>query len=460
MDATTRRLIDYAMRTEFSNLPNEVVHECKRRLIDTLACVVGAYDAPLSQTTRAIAKRYTGTPSATVLGCSWQTTVEMAAFANGVMLRYLDMSDMYRGKNSGHPSDLIAPVLAVADALGAGGAAAINAITLAYDVYCSFCETIAIKSKGWDQPVYGVVASALGVAKLLGLNQEQMAQAVALALAPNMALAQTRRGELSNWKGCAGANASRNGIFAALLAQEGYTGPSAVFEGKGGLWDIVGPFEWQPAAGGDIPHRITKTNLKSFPVCYHGQSAVWAALDARKRLQVSEISEINVETYRRAIEEMANDPTRWAPTTHESADHSLPYAVAVALLEGEVTAASFSDEKLKDPIVADLMRKTKVNEDPGLSAQYPAWAPSRLTIRLATGEVVKVEVKSPKGDSTNPMDDKEVEAKFRSMYRGYGDEKQSRRILQSLWNFDRVQNVRDVLGLFVSRVNDSSGRND
>ena len=148
MDQTTRRLVDYAMAAEFSDLPGNVVHECRRRLVDTLACVVGAYDAPLSQMTRKIARRYSGTPSASVLGCQWQTTVEMAAYANGVMLRYLDMSDMYRGKNSGHPSDTIAPVLAVAEALGASGDAAINAITLAYDVFAVFAKSSTSKPKG------------------------------------------------------------------------------------------------------------------------------------------------------------------------------------------------------------------------------------------------------------------------------------------------------------------------
>ena len=152
---------------------------------------------------------------ATVWGSTIKTTPENAAFANGVMTRLLDISDTYLGKSRGHPSDMNAGIIAVAESIHADGKSLINAITLAYDVYCSFCDAIDVNAKGWDQPVYGVLGCVLGVGKLLKLNHDQMANAVSLALAPNMALAQARRGHLSNWKGCAGANASRNAVFAA-----------------------------------------------------------------------------------------------------------------------------------------------------------------------------------------------------------------------------------------------------
>ncbi|MBI4191215.1 MAG: MmgE/PrpD family protein [Betaproteobacteria bacterium] len=186
---------------------------------------------------------------------------EAAAFANGVMLRLDDISDNYRVKSGGHPSDVIAGMLAADEAVHADGPSVINAITIAYDVYCSFCEAFDINSKG-DQPVYGVLACVLGAGKLLRLSREQMGNAVSLALAPSMALFQTPCGDLSGWKGCAGGNASRNALFAAFLAQDGFTGPAAVFEGKCGLWDIVGRFDWQVTAGPDVPLRVTQTHIK------------------------------------------------------------------------------------------------------------------------------------------------------------------------------------------------------
>jgi 2-methylcitrate dehydratase len=448
MDSTTARLVDFALGMEFSSLPSETVHECKRRLIDTFACAIGAYDEPLSCMARAVARRQTGNPSASVWGCSWTTTPEAAAFANGVMLRLDDISDNYRVKSGGHPSDVIAGILAVGEAVHADGRSVINAITLAYDVYCSFCESYDFNSKGWDQPVYGVVACVLGAGRLLALSREQMGHAVALALAPNLALFQTRCGNLSSWKGCAGANASRNAVFAALLAKDGFTGPHEVFEGKCGLWDVAGKFVWNPEIGAGSPHRVMQTHFKRFPVCGHGQSAAEAATRLFGKVQPQDGSDITVETYRVAVEQMASDASRWSPTTRETADHSLPFVVAVALLDGEVTSRSFSAERLSDPVVLSLMRRIKVTENRNYSDKFPEAWPCRVQVRLKSGECLVSEVMNPKGHANNPMDDTELEAKFVQMFREYGNVRQCDAALRGLSDFEHFADIRDLLALF------------
>ncbi len=447
MDATTSRLADFALQARFADLLPETVHACKQRLIDSFACAFGAYDEPLSRMARAVASRYTGTPSASVWGSGSRTAPEAAAFANGVMVRLLDISDTYLGKSRGHPSDVISGILAIGEAVRADGPSIISAVTLAYDVYCSFCDAIDINSMGWDQPVYAGIGCALGAGKLLNLSRDQLGNAVSLSLAPNMALFQTRTGNLSGWKGCAGANAVRNAVFAAMLAKDGFTGPTAVFEGKSGLWDIVGQFDWKLPAGG-APHKIARTHMKSFPICYHGQSAVWAALELRKRTRAADIAEIQVETYRQAVAMMGSDPSRWAPTTRDTADHSLPYVIATALLDGEVTSRSFTRDKLKNPAVADLMRKVRVSEDAHLSAQYPDCAACRLKTRTSAGESVIIEMKHPKGHVNAPMDDADIEMKFRGMFREFGDERECAAMLQALWSLERSADIGDVLRLF------------
>ena len=443
-DTTTGRLVDFAERAQYDALPADVVHECKRRLIDTFASAIGAYDEPASRMARAIASRSRGDHEASVWGSSVKTTPEAAAFANGVMVRLLDISDTYLGISRGHPSDMTSGILAVAESAGADGKALINAIVLAYDVYCSFCQAIDINSKGWDQPVYGVLGCVLGAGKLLGLTRDQMANAVSLALAPNMALAQSRRGHLSTWKGCAGANASRNAVFAALLAKEGFTGPAAVFEGDGGLWEIIGRHEWPLPEG---THMIGQTHLKSLPVCYHGQSAVLAALELRDRVDVKKIEDIQVDSYGTAVMMMGSDPSRWAPTTHETADHSMPYCVSIALLDGAVTSESFADSRLKDPAIASLMRKVKVNEDKQHSAFYPEAAPGRVSIRMSSGEAHTAEINYPKGHAKSPMSDSDVEKKFRDMLRPRRSTQQCDAALQSLWNVERTADVGSVIKL-------------
>ena len=448
MDATTAQLVDFALRSEYELLGQETVHECKRRLIDTFASAMGAYDEPLCHAARAIAKRHTGVPSASIWGSDLRATPEAAAFANGVMLRFLDISDTYMGKGGGHPSDMISAVLAVGESIGADGTSVINAITLAYDVYCSLNDAVEIDSRGWDQTLYAVLGSVAGAGKLLRLSREQMGHAVALALTPNMALRQTRHGDLSSWKGCAGANAARNAVFAATLAQQGFTGPADVFEGKQGLWNVLGPFEWRLPDAPGATRMITQTHLKGLPICYHGQSAAWCALGLRARLRPQDIREIHVEAYQGAVAMMGSDPTRWAPASRETADHSMPYVIAIALLDGEITPRSFAPGKLTDPAVVDLMGKVKVSESAALSAQYPEAVPGRVTIRLASGELLTQEIRYPQGHVKNPMDDAAVEAKFRELFRGHGDENQCKKILQSLWSFERASDIgKDAIKL-------------
>jgi 2-methylcitrate dehydratase len=450
MDATTQRLADYALATDYSLLSATTVHECKRRLIDTLASAMSGYSDPVCAMSRNVARKRPGDPSASVWGSGIRALPEAAAFANGVMLRFMDISDTYVGRSRGHPSDVMAGILAVADAMKSDGRSVINALTLAYDVYCSFIDAVEINRRGWDQPVYGVIASAMGVGRLLGFNRETMLNAISLALTPNMALAQSRSGALSNWKGCAGANAARNGVFAAMLAEDGFTGPTAVFEGVGGLWDVLGKFDW-PLPDPAGPHMIELTHIKTLPICFHGQAAVSAALELRSSVPSGEIAEVNVDTYDTAVLMMANDATRWAPDTHETADHSMPYCVAVALLDGEVTPESFADSRLADPQVVSLMGKIKVQAADDINALYPEAAPSRVRVRLTSGAEHALEVRYAKGHARNPLTDDELEAKFRGIFAGQNRVAQGEAVLNAAWALEKSGNVGADLFALLNR---------
>jgi len=445
MDATTARLVDYALQTDYARLPAATVHECKRRLIDAIGCAIGAYDEPLSVMARGLAGRVRGDPAAGILGSKTTTSPEAAAFANGVMIRVADISDTYLGKARGHPSDMLSGIFAAGETVHAGGPAIIAASTLAYDIYCSLCDALDWNSNGWDQPVYAVLGCVVGIGKLLGLSREQMGHAIALALVPNMAMAQTRRGPLSSWKGCAGPNASRNAVFAAMLALDGFTGPTAIFEGEGGIFDVVGKFDWALPEG---RHMIGETHIKSLPVCYHGQSSVLVALKMRERLRANDIAEIRIDTYRTAVDMMGNDPSRWAPTTHETADHSLPYTVAIAFLDGKVNEHSYATERYTDPAVVAMMHKVKVSEDKALTARYPQASPGRLTVKTTSGDVHTSEMIYPTGHAGNPMNDSEVETKFRDMLAQRYTEAERERVLQRLWAAEKIEDFgRAVISL-------------
>jgi 2-methylcitrate dehydratase len=439
-DATTERLVQFAERASYETLSPEVVHATKLRLVDTFASALGAYDAPLSEMSRKVARRNRGDDVAHVWGSAIETTPEAAAFANGVMVRLLDISDTYLGKSRGHPSDMNSGLIAAAEIAGADGKSLVSAMVLAYDVYCSFCDAVDFNSRGWDQPVYSILGCVLGAGRLLGLTREQLGNAVSLALAPNMALAQSRRGDLSSWKGCAGANASRNAIFAAMLAKDGFTGPTAVFEGDGGLWQATGGgFDWPLPEG---RHLITETHIKGLPVCYHGQSPVWAALEMRDSLDVAKIEDIQVDTYATAVMMMGGDASRWAPTTRETADHSLPYCIAVALLDGKVTDDSFAESKLADAGIAKLMQKVKVREDARLSGLYPEGSPGRVTVRMQTGEAHTREIVYPRGHAKSPMSEADVECKFRDMAGARLGSQRSDALLAAIRGIEQSKDVR------------------
>ena len=446
MDATTEKLVDYTLGVRYEDISAETVAACKLRILDTLGCAAGAYDHPVAVAARRLASRYTMDTSATILGGPGGVAPEMAAFANGVMLRLLDLSDTYRVTSGGHPSDIIAGVLAAAELGARDGKSLITAVAVGYEIYCSCCDGADLNAQGWDQPVSGVVAVALAAGKLMGLDRDQMGHAVALALTPNMAMFQTRQGELSNWKGCAGGNASRNGVFAALLAQSGFTGPPAAIEGKFGLWDNAGKFDW-PLEIGKPPYRIARTDVKCFPVCYHGQSAAWAALGLRDQFDVADVEAIHVDTYAVAKGMMANAPSRWAPETAESADHSLPYVVSLALLDGAINAGSFADAKLRDPQIGALMKRISVEEADDMTALYPDASPSRITVRLKDGAEIREETRYPKGHHEAPMTSAEIEDKFRGLFGAYRNDAKAAAMIGLV---GRLETVDDVEALFAA----------
>jgi len=339
---------------------------------------------------------------------------------------------------------MISGLVAVAESARCDGKALLEAMVLAYDVYCSFADAIDINTKGWDQPVYGILGCVMGVGRLLKLDRAQLGNAIALALGPNMTLAQARRGHLSNWKGCAGANASRNAVFAAMLAQDGFTGPSAVFEGEGGLWEIIGHHDWPIPEG---RYWICETHIKGLPVCYHGQSAVYAALALRDRVKLDDIEEIQVGAYAAAVNMMGKDANRWAPTTHETADHSMPFCVVSVLRDGEFNAQTFSQARLHDPLMLKLMAKVKVAEDAKHNAVYPQAAPGRVRVRLTGGAVLDHEVIYPKGHAKNPMSDSEVVAKFNNMTAARLSSAKRTQVFDLIDNFETASDVSKLLGL-------------
>lgn len=449
MDRTTELISSYALSIDYSGLPPATVHETKRRIIDSLGCAMGGFDSEPARIARRLASLTSSTFSSRVLGSGGLTSAEMAAFANTVMVRYLDYNDTFVSPGAGHPSDMIPAVLAVADPCHASGKAVITATVLAYEIYCRFAEQVSSREKGWDQGVFTVIGSACAASKILGLSEKQTAHAISLAIVPNLPLNQTRMGELSMWKGCATAAATRNGVFAALLAREGMEGPYEPFDGRHGLWEqVTGPVRLEPLGGGQRPFKINETTVKYFPSQIHTQAPIALALELRKKVKLDEIEAINIETYRTAWRNAAGGPEKWDPKTRETADHSLPYVVSMAFRDGALTPASFTQERIRDPGLRPFMQKISVKENPEFTRQYPEAQVAQVELVTRSGQRIVERASYPKGHWKNPLTDAELEVKFHSLAQTVLKPEQSRQALEVLGKLEEVDDIASVLELF------------
>jgi 2-methylcitrate dehydratase len=446
LDNTTRTLASYVASLRYEALPAAAVHEAKRHLVDSMACLLGGYDSEPAAIACKLAAAASGTPPARVLGTGAPTSVEMATFANTVMLRYLDYNDTYVSVGSGHPSDMIPACLAVADALRADGRQTLLAIVAAYEVFAALADQVPLRARGWDQGVFVVLGTAAGAGLLLGLSAEQIGDALAIAITSSVPTRQTRAGELAMWKGCATAAAARAGVFAALLAREGMTGPTAAFEGFNGVWELVtGKFQLGPLGGAGRGFGIERTNMKFFPSEYHSQAPMWMALNLRQRVRVDDIAAIRVQTYHIAYSEIGSEAEKWEPKTRETADHSLPYLLALALTDGAIRADSFSAARMRDPATLTLMQKIRIAENAEFTRRFPAELTTEIEIETRGGERVTETASYPRGHANNPMTDEEIGQKLAAQAERVMAPGRHDALAQALWNIDRAPAIGVVL---------------
>ena len=443
-DATARYLSDYAASLDYRDLPSDTVHEARRRILDSVGCALGGFAAEPCRIARDLAPALEGRGAARILGTGQSTTPDMASFANTAMIRYLDCNDSFVSPGGGHPSDMLPAVLAAAEVAGASGREVITALVLAYEIYGQFAARFATREKGWDQGLFIGPASACAAGKAMGLRAERLAHAISMTTVSQVPLGQTRVGELSMWKGCATAMAVRNGVFAALLARGGMEGPPEPFEGRYGLFEQVTgelPLDGLGNADAGVPFKLAETSIKYFPVQIHTQAGAAMALELRDEFEPADVECIRIETYGVAVRNAAGEAEKWDPKTRETADHSLPYVVAVALTDGAVTPASFDEKRIGDPLLRPLMRKIEVSEDPRATRNYPAQQQARMEIELRSGRRLTRSADYPKGHSRNPLSDGELEQKFLGLAAGVLPRARQAALLESLRRFDELENM-------------------
>ncbi|WP_081654988.1 MmgE/PrpD family protein [Amycolatopsis orientalis] len=447
MDTVLKSLVGLVSGIDRASLSESTVDSVVRHTLDTVGCGAGGFASGPARVARETVRGSGGALVASVYGEAERVLVDLAGFANATADRYLDFNDF---GVSGHPSDMIPALLAMTEAADGTGADLVTAIAVAYEVATRLAEAVP-PDLGWDQGIYCSLGIAAGQAKLLGLSAEKTAHALSLAVVPAIPLRVTRFGELSEWKAAATGHAALTATFAVRLAAAGMTGPPAPFEGKDGLLERVWPeFGWDPAPAECA--AIRRASLKRHPACYWGQVPVDLVTEARERVDLAQVAAIEVATCAnawRAIGGGRGDAAeKWRPATRETADHSMPYLMAAAFVDGRLTDAAFTPERLRDPELLSVMDRISVVEREDLTARATRDScPTELVVRSPSGSVT-LSADVPKGHPEHPMTDGEVHAKFAALAAAALPGAQVRELAGLLWDLPRLESLASLARLF------------
>jgi 2-methylcitrate dehydratase len=453
-----RRLAAFVARASYDDLSGAARCHLKVRILDGLGCAIGALGGGPIKSLRAQIEDFGGNAHSTLIG-GGRTSPDQAAFYNGALVRYLDFNDSYLAKGETcHPSDNLGATLAAAEYGRRGGRAFMTALAVAYQVQCRLSDVAPVRARGFDHTTQGSFAVAAGVSKALGLDVARTANAIAICGTAFNALRVTRTGALSHWKGLAYPNTAFGCVYATFLAMHGVTGPPEVFEGnKGFMETISGRFEidWSRE---DL-ERVTRTIVKKYNAEIHSQSAIEAVLELKEEhgFIAAEVARVEIETFDVAYHIIGGgaEGDKRVVRTKEDADHSLPYIVAVAILDDQVMPEQYQPERIERPDVQSLLRRIRVRSSTDYSRRFPDEMPCRVTVSLNDGRVLTKEKRDYEGFHSRPMSWEAVARKFERLSAPYVDPELRREIIDTVANLEAVQvgDLTRLLGEVQNRSN-------
>jgi 2-methylcitrate dehydratase len=452
MDKILERLVGYTRGFSEADLPERARKKAVDILFDTIACAVaGSATEPATIATR-IASRVKSEPSATIFGYGIPSSPELATFANTMMVRYYDYNDYFPA----HPSDMTAGILAAAEVAHSSGMETLDAIALAYEIAGGFYAGPRGGGgrQGFDTPFIGL-AVALAAGKLWRLSPEQLANAASLALVPNLCLGAVRWGELSMMKGSATAFTTRGGVFAAMLAKEGFTGPPEPFEGIRGLFNITGTYDPLLPVYADGRRVIEMTAMKPLPAENMTMGTLEMMLRVRDWAPIEDIESIDIDVSGEFDLHLADEP-KYDPKNRETADHSFPFMVARALTDGEITLDTCSDERIADPSIRPLMHKVRVHGSKEMdairdAAPEPAATPLPVRVRMRTysGRELVEQLVDHSGCPERGVTREKYNQKLDLCARGLAAE-QRERIREAWWNVEKASDIGGPISTLTS----------
>jgi 2-methylcitrate dehydratase len=437
-----RQMAEFAVGLKYEDLPENVIHEVKRYLYDSIGCAYGSMNTHDVKSMLEIYQDMGGKPESKVIGFGDELPAVSTSLVNSLMIRALDFNDIYWKDDPSHPSDIIPAALSMAERVGASMKDVIVAIVLAYEFeqrMCLFAKP-GVRERKWHHATLTQFVSPIVAGKILGLTVDQMVNAIGINGSHNHTIGCPTAGKLTMMKNTVDPMAVQSGVFAALLAQKGYSGTEKVFEGKEGFMDAfigwnakeekmkptdmegrdgVSSWAWDvDALVGNLgkSFKILECGMKAFPTEALTHTHISCALNAmiNNNLDYTDVKEVKVTAFAQAYD-ILFDPAKYRPESRETADHSLPYCLAAAIVDKKITTQSFSDEKLKDPAIFEVIDKIKGEPSLEFEKMFPAKQPSKVVITTNDGRSFEEYLEYPKGDPRQPMTMQDLENKFNSL---------------------------------------------
>ncbi len=452
MSTITERISRWAEQLHYDQLSDEAVHQAKRYLLDSFGCALGGYGQHDVKIALEVLTEHGGTGRATVIGTGAKTDPVSASLLNALMVRVMDYNDIYWKQDPSHPSDIIPAALACGERAGCDGRDLIVGIVLGHEFEMRLCEAAfpGIRERGWHHATLTGFVSPIVAARMLSLDWEKIQHAIGFSGARCGSFGSVTAGKLTMMKNTVDPLATQSGVLAALFAEKGYSGPEHAIDGKEGLVHCMGP-EWKLEIleeGLGESWRITQCGMKAFPTEALTHAPISCVLDLIKQhdLAPDQIGKVTIRSLARAADILA-DPSKYDPRSKETADHSLPYVIAAAIAERQVTPLQFTDEKIMDETIRAQLNKVEVIADPEIEALFPELQRVHVKITTTDGRELIKQIDYPKGDPRNPLTDQEIEEKFDALAAPVLSAGGRQAVKQAVWNLDQAASITEVMDL-------------
>ena len=462
-ETITAGMSRWAAGLTYAQLSQEAVYQAKRFLLDSVGCALGGYQQHDVKIALEVLDEIAGNGPATVIGTGRRIDPVSASLANGLMIRCMDYNDIYWKQDPSHPSDIFPAALAGCERSKSDGKELIVGLVLGHEFEMRFCEAAfpGIRERGWHHATLTAFVSPIVAGRAMHLGWEQIQHAIGISASRHATLGAVTAGKLTMMKNTVDPMATQSGVLAALLAEKGYTGPEHVVDGKEGLTHCFGP-SWKLnllTDGLGESWRITQCGMKAFPTEALTHTPISAVLDIVKSndLKPEQVEKVQIRSLARAAD-ILSDPSKYDPRTKETADHSLPYVIAAAIAERQVTPVQFEMKKIMDPTIRAQLKKVEVVADPEIEKVFPALQRVIVNLTATDGRTFTKQLDYPKGDPRNPLSDAEVEEKFAALAEGVLSERAQKKLKDAIWNLEKAGSVSKLMALMKADVKKKAAR--